>query len=262
MTNSNTNTSNFSLSGKVVVITGGSRGLGFSCCKGLFEQGASLAIFDIIEPCDELKKMMEGSPETIKHIHVDVTSEKEVVEAVAKVKNCLGSVDGCVCAAGVAKDVHFLKTSVEDFNFQYNVNTIGTFLVAQNCAKVMVEQGNGGSIVFVASIATYEAADGQLISAYTATKGAVKALVKPMAMELAEHKIRVNSISPGHMLTDMAKELGAQNPGLLEGFAKKSFLKRMGNPEDLQGSAIYLLSDMSQYYTGQDMLIDGGISSW
>lgn len=120
-----------------------------------------------------------------------------------------------------------------------------------------------GSIVFIASIATYIASTAQEISCYTASKAAIKGLVKPLAMELAQYGIRVNSLSPGYMMTDMMRDLQAEQPTLVKQFEKETLFGRIGLPDELKGAMLWLCdSKASGWYTGQDLLIDGGATAW
>jgi sorbose reductase len=167
-----------------------------------------------------------------------------------------------VNAAGVVKDEPFLETSMSNIQRTIDVNLVGSFLVAQSCARVMSTQGRGGSIIFVATLTSYQATPVQNISIYGASKGAIRGLIPHMAMELAPHGIRVNSISPGYMMTDMTKALNEQVPGLIDSFSKESMFGRMGKPEELRGVLIFLASGASSYMTGQDILVDGGVSKW
>lgn len=155
------------------------------------------------------------------------------------------------------------------------MNVNGSFLVAQACANAMVERYKSehgeisathamtGSIIFIASIATYMASSAQQISCYTASKAAIKGLVKPVAMELSKYGIRVNSLSPGYTMTDMMRGLQNEQPDLVRQFEKETLFGRIGMPEELQGAILWLCSDRaSGWYTGQDLLIDGGATSW
>lgn len=121
---------------------------------------------------------------------------------------------------------------------------------------------SGGSIVFIGSIATYLSTTVQKLSAYTASKAAVRGLVKPLAMELAPHRIRVNSLSPGYMMTDMMRALQVKEPKLVKQFEKETMFGRIGMPEESKGGILFLCSGAGRWYAGQDMLIDGGASSW
>jgi sorbose reductase len=119
-----------------------------------------------------------------------------------------------------------------------------------------------GSIVFIASIATHISTTVQRISTYSATKAAIRGLVKPLAMELAEYGIRVNSLSPGYMMTDMMRSLQQQQPKLVAQFEKETLFRRIGYPDELKGAILFLCTEASGWYTGQDLLVDGGATSW
>lgn len=151
---------------------------------------------------------------------------------------------------------------------------IGSFLVAQACANAMVrkrehlgppdagEESLTGCIVFIASVATHISTTVQNISVYTASKAAVRGLVKPMAMELAPHGIRVNSLSPGPMRTAMYDTVSEKSPAFAYQMSKETMFGRVGFPEELKGCILFLCSQASAWYTGQDLLVDGGASSW
>lgn len=124
------------------------------------------------------------------------------------------------------------------------------------------EETSTGSIVFVGSIATRISSTIQAISCYTASKAAVQGLVKPLAMELAPHGIRVNSLSPGYMMTDMMRGLQVKQPAIVAQFEKETLFGRIGFPDELKGPVLFLCSRASGWYTGQDMLVDGGATSW
>ena len=128
---------------------------------------------------------------------------------------------------------------------------------------VPAKDATTGSIVFIASIATYVASTAQQISCYTASKAAIKGLVKPVAIELSPYGIRVNSLSPGYMMTDMMKALQSKQPRLVKQFEKETLFGRIGLPEEMKGAMLWLCSTKaSGWYTGQDLLLDGGATSW
>ena len=124
------------------------------------------------------------------------------------------------------------------------------------------EETSTGSIVFVASVASHIPTVVQNISVYSASKAAIRGLVKPMAMELAPYGIRVNSLSPGPMRTDMYNKVAAETPAFARQVESETMFGRVGNPEELKGGVLFLCSQASSWYTGQDLLVDGGASSW
>lgn len=211
----------------------------------------------------------------MKYYQVDVTSEENVKTTVAKIVQELGRIDININAAGIVSDEPFLTTSMKNIEKIFAVNVIGSFLVAQACANVMVDRykkqhgdspatnATTGTIVFIASIATHMASSAQQISCYTASKAAIRGLVKPVAMELSRYGIRVNSLSPGYTMTDMMRGLQSEQPDLVKQFEKETLFGRIGAPQELQGAILWLCADRaSGWYTGQDLLIDGGATSW
>lgn len=135
----------------------------------------------------------------------------------------------------------------------------GTFFAAQLATKQMQQQGTGGSLVLVASVCAHVAIPGHRLSAYHASKGAVKMLSTALSVELAPHGIRSNTISPGYIETDMSRSLREEHPHLVELMHSTPPLKRIGNRNDLTGTAVYLLSDAASYTTGTDILVTGGL---
>lgn len=151
---------------------------------------------------------------------------------------------------------------------------VGSFLVAQACANAMVRkrqrlgppapgtETSTGSIVFIGSVASHIPTVVQNISVYSASKSAVRGLVKPLAMELAPYGIRVNSLSPGTMRTAMYEKVAGETPAFAKQVERETMFGRVGNPDELMGSVLFLCSQASSWYTGQDLLVDGGASSW
>lgn len=119
-----------------------------------------------------------------------------------------------------------------------------------------------GSIVFIGSVASHIPTVVQNISVYSASKSAVRGLVKPLAMELAPYNIRVNSVSPGPMQTDMYRQVAAEQPAFARQVERETMFGRVGKPDELQGVMLFLCSGASSWVTGQDLLVDGGASSW
>ncbi|RHZ74424.1 hypothetical protein CDV55_105331 [Aspergillus turcosus] len=267
----------FTLKGKTAVITGAARGLGLTFAAALASANCNLAVLDILhEPSPSLLALRDDHGIKLKYYRTDISSRPEVTAAIEDIEAEFGRIDININAAGVVSDESFLKTTDENIERTFAVNFTGSFLVAQACANSMVAryrsihggdepavQPTTGTIIFIASIATYIASSAQQISCYTASKAAVKGLVKPMAMELAPYGIRVNSLSPGYMMTDMMRGLQEKQPQLVDQFEKETLFGRIGMPVELKGAILYLCCDSaSGWYTGQDLLVDGGASTW
>lgn len=269
------NITQFSLKGKTAVLTGAARGLGLAFAQALASGNCNIAVLDILsEPSPALFELRSVHNVKVEYYKTDITSREQVYQTVSLIESDFGGIDVNVNAAGVVTDEPFLTTSDQNISRTFGVNFTGSFLVAQACANSMVKRFQStsssrakdpttGTIIFIASIATYIASTAQQISCYTASKAAIKGLVKPMAMELSQYGIRVNSVSPGYTMTDMMKGLQTQQPDLVRQFEKETLFGRICLPDELKGAILWLCSDKaSGWYTGQDLLVDGGASVW
>ncbi|TVY41094.1 L-xylulose reductase [Lachnellula subtilissima] len=252
--------SRFSLKGRTALVTGGARGCGLAFAQGLAEAGADVAIFDVIAPVEAFFAIEKDYGVKTGHYIVDVSSITSLEEGFAAFKADFGGkLDICVPCAGINRNVSFLDTTFEEFQKLLGVNVTGVYHTAQLAAKQMIENGTKkGSIVLVASIASYMAIRSQMSSAYCGTKGAVRAMVPAIAAELNQYGIRVNSISPGYVRTEMT----APFPHLLESWKDEIMNGRVAEPEDIRGGCVFLASDASSYMTGQDLCVDGGVTKW
>ena len=261
------------------MITGAARGLGLSFASVLSRANCNIAVLDILAaPAQELLDLQSFHGVKVEYYKCDISIKTQVDEVISRVLQDFGRIDINVNAAGVVTDEPFISTSEENLKRTFAVNVNGTFLVAQACANSMIARIessphtlpvdpviDGGSIVFIASISTHIPSVAQNISAYISSKAAVRGLVKPLAVELAPYGIRVNSLSPGYMMTDMMQGLQRQQPDLVRQFQSETLLgggKRIGRPEELQGPLLMLCSRAGGWMTGQDILVDGGAGSW
>lgn len=265
----------YDLRGKVAVVSGAARGLGFAFAEALARAGCNIAGLDIQNGASAMQDLANVHKIRAIYYQVDVTIQENVLATVTQIVHDFERIDININAAGIVSDQPFLTTSLQNLQTTFAVNFTGSFLLAQACASMMVERykkefgdtpathATTGSIVFIASIATYMASTAQRISCYTASKTAIKGLVKPVAMELSKYGIRVNSLSPGYTMTDMMRGLQSEQPDLVRQFEKETLFGRIGLPQELQGAILWLCSDRaSGWYTGQDLLIDGGATSW
>lgn len=244
----------------MALVTGGARGCGLAFAQGLAEAGADIAVFDVIAPSPALAQLETDHGVRTKFYNVDVTSLSGLETGFSQFKADFGDkLDIVVACAGVNKNIEFLDTSEADFDRLFGVNCKGLYFTAQLAAKQMISNGTKvGSIILVASMASYIAIRSQRSSAYCGTKGAVKAMVAPMAAEMNKYGIRVNSISPGYVRTEMT----APFPHLLESWKDEVMLGRVAEPDDIKGACVFLASDASSYCTGSDIVVDGGVIKW
>lgn len=245
------------LDGKKIFVTGGARGIGKSLVTALAEAGADIAIVDV--DLEEAKKVAEEIEK--KHynkmiaIKADITKPEEVNEMMEIILKEFGRLDAAFCNAGIGHTVPIEEDNIEDWTKVIHVNLTGTFLTAQAAGKVMIKQG-GGSIINTASMSAHITNIPQKECSYAASKAGVIAMSRNMAVEWAEKNVRVNTISPGYVATEMTLNDSALAP-LIGQWEKLIPVHRMAKPEELQGIAVYLAGDTSSYTTGADFRIDG-----
>ncbi|OBF61729.1 short-chain dehydrogenase [Mycobacterium sp. 852002-51971_SCH5477799-a] len=246
----------FDLSGKRALVTGASSGIGRKVAQAYAQAGADVAIaarnVEALQGvADELAA--DGGGKVVP-IQCDVTRPEQVNSMVNRVVAELGGIDIAVCNAGIITVVPMLEMSPEEFQRIQDTNVTGVFLTAQSAARAMVAQGRGGVIINTASMSGSIINVPQQVGHYCASKAAVIHLTKAMAVELAPHNIRVNSVSPGYILTELVEPLTEYH----HQWEPKIPLGRIGRPEELTGLYVYLASEASSYMTGSDVVIDGG----
>ncbi|EGG08531.1 uncharacterized protein MELLADRAFT_77343 [Melampsora larici-populina 98AG31] len=254
--------SRFELTGKVAVVTGGARGLGFEMARALCEAGlAGIAILDILQEFGEsaIKELHADFGLTASFYRVDVRDHEAVEEVINGVVRDFGSVDVLICSAGVADNIAAEDYPADRFKRVMDINLNGVFFCAQSCAKHMISSGRGGSMIFIGSMSGSIVNYPQPQCAYNASKAAVIHLMKSLAAEWAPHKIRCNTISPGYMNTLLNEKF---DPLLKKVWFERTPVGRMGHVSDLNGAALYLASDASAFTTGSDLLVDGGYCTW
>jgi NAD(P)-dependent dehydrogenase (short-subunit alcohol dehydrogenase family) len=244
----------------MALVTGGTRGCGLAFVEGLAEAGADVAIFDILPASPEFNTISTRFNVKTAHYFVDVSSLESLESGFAKFAvEFSGKLDICVPCAGVNKNVGFLETTWGDHQKLIGVNVMGVYHTAQLAARQMIANGTTrGSIILVASIASHMAIRSQMSSAYCGTKGAVKSMVPGIAAEMVKYGIRVNSLSPGYVRTEMT----APFPHLLESWKDEIMNGKVAEPDDIKGACVFLASDASSYMTGQDLCVDGGVTKW
>jgi NAD(P)-dependent dehydrogenase (short-subunit alcohol dehydrogenase family) len=246
----------FGLRGKRALVTGASSGIGRKVAQAYAQAGADVAIaarnVEALQGvADELAADRGGK---VVPIRCDVTRPEQVNSMVDRVVAELGGIDIAVCNAGIITVVPMLEMSPEEFQRIQDTNVTGVFLTAQAAARAMVAQGRGGVIINTASMSGSIINVPQQVGHYCASKAAVIHMTKAMAVELAPHNIRVNSVSPGYILTELVEPLTEYH----RQWVPKIPLGRIGRPEELTGLYVYLASEASSYMTGSDVVIDGG----
>lgn len=254
----------FDLKGRGAVVTGGNGGIGLGMARALLAAGAQVAIWgsnaDKTGKARELLAQECGDAARVHAFRCDVGDEAQVEQAFAASVQALGRVDACFANAGVSsKGVPLLEMTLEEFRRVQRINVEGVFLTLRAAARHMAAHGQGGSLVATASTAAVEGAARN--SHYGASKGAVTSMVRALAVELARHKIRVNSILPGWIVTDMT-ERAVANEKFANAVLPRIPARRWGGADDFGGIAVYLASDASAYATGEQFVIDGGYTKF
>ncbi|KAL1306081.1 hypothetical protein AAFC00_004201 [Neodothiora populina] len=254
----------FTLPGKVAVVTGGGRGLGYNMAQALAEVGVSgIAIMDVQQELGDksARELSEQTGVDVRFYKVDVRDADAIKQAVGDVVDHYGQINVLINAAGIAdSNIKAEVYDTEKFRRLLDINITGTFLVAQAVGRKMMELKTGGSMINIASMSGSVVNYPQEQSCYNASKAAVVQLTKSLAAEWARHGIRVNSISPGYMDTALNRvpALDAQKRIWIDNTPQK----RLGSVDDLNNLAVYLASDGSAFMTGNNCLIDGGYTLW
>ncbi|KAF9449250.1 NAD(P)-binding protein [Macrolepiota fuliginosa MF-IS2] len=247
----------FSVSGNAIV-TGGAGHLGLAITQGLLEHGATgIAVFDLSSTITtaqpEIKKLQNEFPQAkIITLEVNVTDESALSKATQEVKTTLGSIDLLLCFAGVLANRNSVETSAAEWRKVLEINTTGSWLCAQAVARHMIEQGQGGAMLFVGSIAGHYVLPGTPLIPYSVSKAAVLHMAKGLAAEWTRYGIRVNSISPGYINTIM--NAGTAHEPTKKLCAERNPMGRMGERDELIGAIILLCSRVAgRYINGQDI---------
>ena len=247
------------LDGKTAFVTGGARGIGKSIATAIAEAGSNVAIIDLdIEEAkktaDEIAKL---GVKTIA-IKADVTKEEDVDNMIKVILDTFGKLDVAFCNAGICLNIPAEEMTYDQWKKVIDINLNGVFLSSQAAAKVMLKQGKG-SIINTASMSGHIVNVPQPQCSYNASKAGVIMLTKSMAVEFAKKGVRVNSISPGYIGTELTLESPTLKT-LIEQWNAMSPVGRMGRPDELQAIAVYLAGDTSDFTTGSDFIIDGAFS--
>lgn len=239
------------LNGRRIIVTGGASGIGRATCALFAAEGAKIAVFDRSQ---EAAQAVAASLDGVA-VALDVSNAQQVTAAVAQARAALGGIDGLVNAAGIFSMAGIADTAPDLFERTLSVNVTGTFLMVQAVAPLLLE--GGGTIVNIGSgVGITPTGPGS--TAYVASKGAVIAMTKAIAMELAP-KVRVNVVCPGAVDTPMTESFLKRPDGSTEpGIAARYALQRAAVPEELAAAILFLTSEESSFVTGVTLPVDGG----
>ena len=252
------------LSGKVVIVTGGAKGIGEGCVQKFLDSNATVISFDLDNSslANQNTKYADLVSRFSSHV-VDVSNEAQVEDAIAKVSSTYGRIDGLINCAGIQTYGSVTDTTEEIWDKTFNVNVKSMFLTAKHVAPVMITQ-KAGSIVNISSVQSLMSQ--KTVVAYAASKGAINALTRASAIDLAISGVRVNAILPGSVDTPMLRTSAEMHRGeksieeVLADWGAGHPLGRIAKSSEIGDLAVFLVSDESAFITGQAIVIDGGLS--
>ena len=260
-----TDLNSFSLSGKIALVTGASYGIGFAIASAYAKCGATIVFNDINqELVDKGLKAYEEIGIKAHGYVCDVTNEDAVNALVAQVEKEVGIIDILVNNAGIIKRIPMCEMSAADFRRVIDIDLNGPFIVSKACIPGMIKKGHG-KIINICSMMSELGRE--TVSAYAAAKGGLKMLTKNICSEYGEHNIQCNGIGPGYIATPQTAPLreiqpdGSRHP-FDQFIIAKTPAARWGTPEDLQGPAIFLASDASNFVNGHILYVDCGILAY
>jgi NAD(P)-dependent dehydrogenase (short-subunit alcohol dehydrogenase family) len=248
----------FDLTGKVAVVTGGGSGLGRQTAEALAESGADVVLCARkAERCEQAAAELRALGVRALGLGCDIRDPGQIEAVVRRTVDELGRVDILVNNAGTSWGAAPEDVPREGWQKVIDVNLTGAFLFGQAAGRVMIEQGEGGKIVNVASVAAFRGAPQAAMNAipYNASKGGLVALTIDLAVKWAPHRINVNAIAPGWFPTELSTSTIEASR---DAFLRSIPLGRFGGPDDLKGAVVYLASQASDYVTGTTLVVDGG----
>ena len=252
------------LSGRVVIVTGGAKGIGEGCVQKFLDSNATVISFDLDNSslANQNTKYANFKSKFSSQV-VDVSNEAQVEDAIAKVSSTYGRIDGLINCAGIQTYGSVTDTTEEIWDKTFNVNVKSMFLTAKHVAPVMITQ-KAGSIVNISSVQSLMSQ--KTVVAYAASKGAINALTRASAIDLAISGVRVNAILPGSVDTPMLRTSAEMHRGeksieeVLADWGAGHPLGRIAKSSEIGDLAVFLVSDESAFITGQAIVIDGGLS--
>ena len=246
----------FSLDGKVALVTGAARGLGQGIALGLAEAGADVAALDIVS-LDETGEIIQNEGRRLHAINVDLL-ESDAQLAADVVEDCvssLGRLDILVNNAGIIRRAPALEFGEEDWEAVIKINLSAAFYLSQAAARHFAGERKGGKIINTASVLSYEG--GMIVPSYSASKAGIANLTRALANEWAPLRINVNAIAPSYFTTELTSAL-REDVQRSQALLARLPAGRFGEPEDLKGAAVFLASDAADYVHGTILPVDGG----
>ena len=245
----------FKLDGKVAIVTGSERGLGRGMAVALAQAGADVLGVTYAASAPETAAAIEAAGRRYVHVQADLSSTAPIPGVIDAALNAFGRIDILVNNAGIITRNDSVDFTEKEWDDVMDINVKATFFMCQAVARQFIKQGNGGKIVNVASMLSFQG--GIRVPSYTASKSGVKGITMLMANEWAKHGINVNAIAPGYMATDNTTQLRADEARSAEILGRIP-AGRWGLPEDLGGTVVFLASKAGDYVNGYTIAVDGG----
>jgi gluconate 5-dehydrogenase len=259
MTDSNSPDPLFSISDRVTIVSGGSRGIGKEMAAGFARRGAPVVVTgrnaETLEAT--VSEISEEASRPVRGIVCDVARPEDISRMVEEVIGEFGRIDVLLNVAGVNRRKKVETVTEEDYDFILDINLKGAFLIAQAVGRQMLAQ-ESGAIINVDSLNTYAPLKG--VAPYAMSKAGLVMMTRSLATEWGERGVRVNTIAPGFILTDLTRKLWS-DPVMQEWGLGNTPLGRLGEVEDLVGAAVFLAADASAFMTGQVVRVDGGFTA-
>ncbi len=247
----------FNLTGKVALVTGGTHGLGMAIAKGLANAGAKIVVNDIFQAkLDEAKAAYAIDGINASVYNFDVTDEEAVIAGIARIESEVGPIDILVNNAGIIKRIPLEDMTVQEFSDVINIDLVAPFIMAKQVVKGMIARGHG-KIINMCSMMSELGRN--TVGAYAAAKGGLKMLTRNMATEWAKHNIQINGIGPGYFATSQTAPIRVDGHPFNDFILNRTPAAKWGDPDDLQGAAIFLASNASNFVNGHILYVDGGI---
>lgn len=246
------------LKDKVAIVTGGGRGIGAALAKGLAREGAAVVVNysrSEKEAGNVVNEIRENGGKAIA-VKADIKELDQHDRMIAAATETFGGLDILINNAGMEFRESFLTTTVEQWDMTLDINLKGVYFLSQRAVRVMIDAGKGGKIVNISSC--HDTVPLNLRSVYAVSKGGLAMLTKSLALELADHKINVNAVSPGAILTEMNSE-GLSKPDVRARLLARIPWNRLGEVDDVVGATVFLASPEADYVTGATLYVDGGL---
>jgi NAD(P)-dependent dehydrogenase (short-subunit alcohol dehydrogenase family) len=240
------------------VVTGGNRGIGLAFARACLIAGADVSIWGRDqERNEEARRQLASIGNRVEAVGCDVSNEESVNQALNATVEKLGRVDTMIANAGVKHITPFLDVSLEQWRAVTSINLDGTFLTLQAAARHMVARGDGGALVAVSSPSAFDGSPG--MEHYAASKAGVLAMIRSLAVELARHRIRCNSLVPGWIETEMTTDWRSDGQ-MTDAVVRRTPIRRWGTTEDLDPAIVFLADPRNLFHTGATLVVDGGYS--